>query len=73
MKQKQYILPVQCVNCGTTFDLWHDLVARGETIENLEEDLGEREHFCWECRQFLQEEHQEDGRTDGLELELSWE
>lgn len=71
-------MPVRCLGCGATFDLWHDLLAQGE--ENIAEvardGLGEREHFCWRCRKISSEVKRDDineSEVDELELELSWE
>ncbi len=49
MKDQQFVLPVQCARCEATFDLWHDLIRRGE--EGIfTEKLAESERLCWKCR-----------------------
>jgi len=51
MKQSQQILPVQCVRCGASFDLWHDLLQVGDGKEEIYEALSDmKEDLCWRCR-----------------------
>ena len=52
MKQ-QYVLPNQCQKCGTTFDLWYELIESEErSNEEIQEKLGKKlsESLCWGCK-----------------------
>ncbi len=88
MKQQQFVLPVMCVNCGATFDLWHDLISSGDkedlvefkendTLELERRGLVEKEHFCWKCRQksMGRKLNQKDTELveEDNEFELEWE
>ena len=54
MKEQIEVLPVQCKACGSSFDLWPDLLSSEEGGEGIElGGLGEKEHFCWRCRQTI--------------------
>ncbi len=68
---QQSVLPVRCMECGATFDLWYDLSSGGE--------IGEVEHLCWSCREkeskrFKRvEEFEQSLEEDSLdEIELNW-
>ena len=54
MKGQIGVLPVQCKACGSSFDLWPDLLSSEDNKEDLAfNGLGEKEHFCWRCRQTI--------------------
>ena len=54
MKNQFGVLPVQCKACGSTFDLWPDLLSLEESGDDMGlSGLGEKEHFCWRCRQTI--------------------
>lgn len=84
MKTEQCVLPVKCAECGVTFDLWYDLLAReGEVFDSgsLREKYGDEQHLCWECRKaknvLLREkevmENELDSVLESEELTLAWE
>lgn len=54
MKMQECVLPVRCVKCGTTFDLWYDLLAndKGSEVaaEIALESAKDEQHLCWDCR-----------------------
>ncbi len=55
MHQNNFVLPQQCTNCGTLFDLWYEMLE-GENnpkAEEIEEKLGKKvaESLCWDCKQ----------------------
>jgi hypothetical protein len=81
MKTQECVLPVQCVGCGTTFDLWYDLQTGGGRADDIEgitvEGYGDEQHLCWGCRK----KGEESGRGVGIiegdnaedDLVLTWE
>ena len=52
--REQYVLPNQCQKCGTTFDLWYELIESEERLssEEIQENLGKKlaESLCWGCK-----------------------
>jgi DNA-directed RNA polymerase subunit N (RpoN/RPB10) len=62
MEQTQQVLPIQCVKCGVSFDLWHDLLAKGITADDeVHEALdADHEHLCWDCRRVVAGELEEE-------------
>ncbi len=55
MKQN-YVIPTICTRCGSTFDLWYELIEGEKRInkEEIEEKLGKKhdaESLCWDCKQ----------------------
>ena len=52
--KEQFVLPNQCQKCGTTFDLWYELIESEERINNeeIQEKLGRKlaESLCWGCK-----------------------
>ncbi len=72
MRHQQFVLPMQCKRCGSTFDLWHDLLKQGEGKEEIYEALSDmKENFCWKCRKFVAGEM--DFSSIGNEIEVSQE
>ena len=74
MTMQKEVLPVQCTHCGTIFDLNHDFsFYKGEDMEEMKaKGFGEKEHFCWECRQRLFGENSGFSDVD-IEVELEIE
>ena len=80
MEMKQAMLPVQCVKCGSMFDLGYDLVIGDGGVMDLDvvrEKYGDEEHFCWACRKGSEESMRGvgviEGDGEGEDLVLSWE
>ena len=52
--REQFVLPNQCRKCGTTFDLWYELIESKERLssEEIQENLGRKlaESLCWGCK-----------------------
>ena len=63
MKNQQFVLPVQCARCKATFDLWHDLIRRGEEGV-LTGRLADSEHLCWRCRNIVNKYEIEDDNIE---------
>ncbi len=75
MKMQECVLPVKCVKCGTTFDLWYDLISKGVGREEMAEMAGglvDEQRLCWECRK---EAFENIGVEEDVadELTLDWE
>lgn len=88
VKEERFILPVRCKECGTVFDLWHDLQAQeqmrnlnseGQAFVSFEKRFGrllKQQSLCWRCREkvFLgmPEIEDADGQAE-FEMEFEFE
>lgn len=72
MKTQNYILPVQCSNCGNTFDLWHDLVQRKEPtlFEIANNEVSDADNLCWRCRGLINVVNENDSPEEDLAIML---
>ncbi len=54
MSKNNYIIPEQCMKCGSVFDLWYDLseAESNPYNEEIQEKLGRKlsEYLCWDCK-----------------------
>lgn len=73
---QECVLPVRCIKCGTTFDLWYDLLSKGAGREEMMEIAGnlvDSERLCWECRKEAFENIGQIEEDATEELTLDWE
>ena len=84
MKTQECVLPVRCASCGTTFDLWYDLLAKEdgrnpELVAEIAVEAGADERLCWECRKAARRQESEKENYEGIEdgesedFSLYWE
>ncbi len=80
MKQELCVLPVKCVGCQRTFDLWRVLQEQESRIE--ENTIGVsrvlKQNLCPGCRKLLERDQrrpgeQDDSATQEYEIMLDFE
>ena len=65
------MLPIQCVGCGATFDLWKELLLREKNGSSglKSGDVGFAEYFCPGCRSRIGSQRGNSFLTDAEEAE----